>query len=395
MNPAILFGHLKTLCNTIGERPVGSLSNRQAMEYIGKHLECIGYPVNYQLFDCMNWNYYEASCNIQEESIPVTVNPHSPSCSLNAPAIAIKSLNELKSSDLSGKIAVLSGELAMEPLMPKNFPFYQPESHQEIIRLLEEKNPEAILFISPDNNAIPVIVDGDFHIPSGTVPAGYGNILLENSDHTIELMMNTASYQARAANVICRTPGVGKKIILCAHLDTKYYTPGALDNASGASALMILADRLRRGAPQNPLEFVFFNGEECYNIPGEMTYFSSGSFDPKNVLLAVNIDGIGLTGYPSSVAYFSCPPDMVETSEKVRSRYPGVIQKDPWPQGDHMLFSLKDIPAMAFTTAADWDITQKIIHTQKDTLDCLDVGKIMHVMDAIEKIVRTISKKYS
>ncbi len=40
---------------------------------------------------------------------------------------------------------LVRGELAREQLMPKNFPFYQPEEHQRIIHLLEAQKPLAII----------------------------------------------------------------------------------------------------------------------------------------------------------------------------------------------------------------------------------------------------------
>jgi len=42
---------------------------------------------------------------------------------------------------LSSKIAVLYGELGKEPLMPKNFVFWNPDEHKQIVALLEEKKP--------------------------------------------------------------------------------------------------------------------------------------------------------------------------------------------------------------------------------------------------------------
>lgn len=391
MNPAILYGHLTTISKTIGQRPTGSLANRQVMEYIGKFLECLEYPVTYQLFNCLDWSVQNVSCSCAGRKFQVIANPYSPPCNVTASWVFLKNIEELRGSDLTGTIAVLSGELVNEPLMPKNFPFYQPVEHQEIIRLLEEKKPDAVLFVCSGDVVTPLCIDGDFLIPSGTMDLSKCSPLFEHHHDPLNLIIETDSSQTRAANVMCQIPGQGKKIILCAHFDSKYYTPGALDNASGVAALMVLADRLRRSPPPVPLEFVFFNGEECYNIPGEMAYFDAGEMSPETVRLAINIDGIGLSGYLSSIAYFSCPPDIEIRSEEARKKYTGVTRVDPWPQGDHMIFALKDIPAIAFSTSVDWVVIEKIIHTPSDTMDRLDIGRIMHTVDAIDAIVRNIA----
>lgn len=397
MNPAILFGHLNTLGKTIGERPTGSLSNRQAMEYIGKQLECFGYPVRYQLFDGPEWNIRNVSCRINDKVLPVVVNPYSSSCTVSAPIIPVKNLMELRNVGMLGSIAIMHGDLTKEPLMPKNFPFYTHESHQEIIRLLEEKKPDAVICISPKSDPVPVIIDGDFPIPSCTIGFEDGLSLLDNSDGMMSLKIEVDLIRGRAANVICVTPNSenSKKIVLCAHFDTKYFTPGSLDNASGVAALLILADRLRRNSPDIPLEFVFFNGEEHYQAPGEIAYFTNGNISTDTVCLAINIDGIGLSGYPSSIAYFSCPPVIQKEIEDVLTRYPGIEPVDPWPSGDHMIFSQKGIPTLAFTTSAPWEVIENIIHTRSDTPDLLDIGRIMHTIDAIEGIIRKIGKNRS
>ncbi|MBC6498319.1 M28 family peptidase [Weissella confusa] len=64
-----------------------------------------------------------------------------------------------------GRICVLTGELTAEVLMPKNFTFYNPESHQQIIAALESGEPAAIISVSHSDEPTAVIQDGDFEIP--------------------------------------------------------------------------------------------------------------------------------------------------------------------------------------------------------------------------------------
>lgn len=390
MNPGTIYGHIKTLSRTIGQRPTGSLANRQAMEYIGRHLDCLGYPVMYQFFDCMSYETEPATCIAGSMTCTPVVSPHSPSCAVQAQAVPVGTTHELSEASLSGAIAVLYGDLAKEPLMPRNFPFYQHPESIEILRLLDEKDPLAVIFISPGPDAVPVLVDGDFLIPSATIAADEGLFLLEHPRTSVTLHIRSNSASTRGANIICQIPGSGKKVVICAHFDTKFYTPGALDNASGIASLLLLADRLRRGPPRNTLEFVFFNGEEAYNIPGEMTYFASGTTNRENTLLAVNIDGIGLSGYSSGISYYSCPDEVISASSAVLSRYPGISVVDPWPQGDHMIFALKEIPAIACSTCADPGSLHSILHTWADIQDNLDIGKILHTTDALEAVIRSI-----
>lgn len=393
MRHQTLLKHLKTLVNTIGERPTGSISNRKAMEYIGQELENFGYPVMYQFFDCKDWKLLHVSCRVDEHDLRVSVNPYSPACRVSGRTVAVSSLEDFRDSDLSGKVAVLSGDLSKEPLMPKNFEFYQPETHQEIIRLLEEKEPLAVVFVAPGDCVVPVIVDGDFLIPSITVGSDTGGVISKDPSSIIDLTIDTTTEKTRAANVITQTGGYsGKKIVICAHFDTKFYTPGALDNATGVTALLLLAERFKGVPPGIPVEFVFFNGEECYSIPGEMTYFSTCPDCLSDTILAVNVDGIGMNGHSSSIAYFTCPTGIQDAAEEARQRYPVIERVDPWPQGDHMIFSLKGIPAIAISTKAEWSAIEAVIHTEADTMDGVDIVKILQTVDAVEAMVRGIAK---
>ena len=85
---------------------------------------------------------------------------------------------------------VMYGELCSEPLMPKNFEFYNPDEHKEIIALLEEKNPVAIIIVNP--YAEHVIQDGDFNIPCAIVDIGTLDVFLQSADKTESMIMELA-----------------------------------------------------------------------------------------------------------------------------------------------------------------------------------------------------------
>ena len=91
----------------------------------------------------------------------------------------------------------------------------------------------------------PIIEDGDFTLPSVTVPADVGALLLAAEGAPVTLRIRATSEPGRGANVIGRLAHPARdKIVLCAHFDTKPGTPGALDNAAGVAAVMALAKSL-------------------------------------------------------------------------------------------------------------------------------------------------------
>ncbi len=134
----------------------------------------------------------------------------------------MRTVEELEDSDLQNKIAVLTGELTQEQLMPKSFPFYNPESHQKIIRLLEEKRPLAV--ITAVDNDTSVFEDGDFDIPTAYISKETGQKLLDGQGK-ISLKIDASRQESKGSNLIARiNPDAEKKLVITAHLDTKYGT---------------------------------------------------------------------------------------------------------------------------------------------------------------------------
>ncbi|WP_048145384.1 SRPBCC family protein [Methanosphaerula palustris] len=110
---------------------------------------------------------------------------------------------------------------------------------------------------------------------------------------------------------------------------------------------------------------VFFNGEECYHVPGEGAYLDAGSPDPAKVAPAINIDGIGLFYHRSGISYYGCPEDMVVTAEQAREPFPDPERTEPWPQGDHMIF--QGVPTMAISALTAFGVIEQVIHTPADS----------------------------
>lgn len=358
----------------------------------------MGYTIELQAFPVRAWSRQDTRCQCVGEGIPVVSNPYSPPCRLTAVSVTAGTREELDRADLEGKIVVLHGELTREPLMPRNFRFYTHTTHQDLVRLLEEKKPAALVTISPDRvHAVPVIIDGDVFIPSCTVAALNGEFLLSHAGETVTLDLGTASWMTQSANVIGRpsakapgASGTDGKIVLAAHFDTKYGTPGALDNAAGLAALLGLARVFRDRPATHDIEFVFFNGEECYCAPGESAYLDAGSCTRENTALGINIDGAGLQGCPSSISYYGCPGSLFEAAESIRSHFQGIEVVDPWPQGDHMIFFMQGIPCIAFSTKGDPGELGALIHTPADTHEVLDEGKIEQIVRFVVELVRRI-----
>jgi len=368
-NTASLKRHMDMLCETIGARPTGSAKNKDALEYAFGVLQKCGFQPGKQEFDCMDWKSSGATLLIDGQNVPVEPAGYSMSCAVSAECVCFDTTDALQKAKLSGKIAVLHGDLCKEPLMPKNFEFYNPDEHKQIISLLEEKAPAAVITVSSHKEHI--IQDGDFNIPCAVVSDDMLDAFLQSKGQKVSLTIITERIPAKAYNIIA-TYGTGHhKVCFSAHIDTKPITPGALDNASGVSVLLALAESLAGKEYPFQVEIVILNGEDYYSTPGEIAYMGRLTSDYD---LAVNVDGVGLKGSATSVSFYECPKNLenriMERAEKIN----GMERIEPWPMGDHMMFATYGIPTIAVTASNMFHLLDTIIHSPDDNMANIDLG---------------------
>lgn len=408
----IINRHLNELCSKIGSRPIGSSNNHRAESYISGVFEELGLQVEKQGYACKSWKCEKAELFCGEEKISAVVNTYSTSCGVEAEFTAAGNVFELENGDFRDRIAVIYGELTQAPLAARNNNVYNPDEHKRIIGLLGAKEPLAVIAVSHRAiNQVPIIEDWDFEIPSATVSSLEGMRLLKNPGETLKLTIKSGFKASSAANVVGKYGKSGKKrLVICAHLDTKYETDGAADNGAGVAALLTVAELivtelaggrllkeglLKEGLLKEGLlkdenlpldiEFVAFNGEEYYAL-GEMLYFEKNLQNFGDMAAAINIDGIGHYSSTSNIAFFGCPEKFVDAALDFKIKYSGVIRVEPWPAGDHTFFWIRGIPSIAISSTG----TYELFHTADDRLDFISVDKIEEVVKLTLDLVRAI-----
>ncbi len=391
-NQLLIRSCLTELCTAIGARPTGSGENRLAQQYIDRQFRQMGLQVENQPFTCIHWMAGSAALNVDNEKIPAKASPYSLPVHFSGRFERAETISELQGRDLTDKMLVLAGALAREPVMPKNFRFWNPEHHQQIIRTLESLSPKAIITFT-DEVATPVFEDGDFDIPSVVVPVNYQSRFHQNSNHTIELSFEARRIPSTGANVIARlNPTAKKKVIVCAHFDTKPGTPGALDNASGITTLLLTARLLSEADLNVCAEFVAFNGEDYFSTPGQVAYLEKYTDTFGRVMLAINCDGVGYKHGKTGISPMSCSREIEILVEKHIKNYRSLTLADPWYQGDHMLFTGAGIPTLAITSQKIFDLLDTVIHSEKDTIDLIDHSRIAETALFINSMIRQIEK---
>jgi aminopeptidase YwaD len=389
--------YLQTLCSVQPNRRTGSPGNREATDFFAHTLRPFGYEVDAAPFDCLDYLCHGASLTRQGQAFDVHVNPYSLGCDVTAELAAVSTVEELESIECKGKLLLMRGAICAEQLMPKNFVFYNPDHHQQIIALLERKQPAGIISATerkPDQVGalypFPLIVDGDFDIPGVHCRDTVGDMLSAQQGQEFHLAIDARRIPSQASNVIGRlNPAAERKIVFTAHIDAYEDTPGASDNASGTVVLLLVAELLADYGGQYGVEIAAFNGEDHYSAGGQMDYLRRYGDQLQHVALVANVDDVGYVKGGSAYSFYECPPRLETHIEDIFDRFDGLLRGEPWYNGDHMIFVQQGVHSVAFTAEHMPELMRTVTHTANDTPDLIDSAKLVELARALSTLARS------
>jgi len=387
--------HLHMLCEECENRHVGSPGNRQATEYAAQVLSSLGFEVQTNPFECMEWESGDVILEAGGRTWSASVGPFSLPFDGEAELIAISSLRELESAGITGKAVLLYGDIAREQVMPKNFVFYNPDHHRRLVSVLESGRPAALICATGKNPGtagsvypFPLFEDGDFDIPSVTIKDVDGEQLLECVGQSVRLAFESRRIPATGTNVIGGKgrPGL-PDLVSCAHIDAKKGTPGALDNATGVATLLVLADLLADYRGEKRIEIVLFNGEDYYAVPGQMQYLAELGERIREIDLAINLDAAGHRDASIAYSFYECSDAVRRQAKASFSDNLIFTEGAAWVQGDHSMFVMAGCSAIAITSSNfDW-LCQEITHTPLDSPEIVDSAKLATTAIALRDLV--------
>jgi aminopeptidase YwaD len=380
--------YLHKLCLEIPTRRVGSAGNRAATDFFATFLRSFDYEIEAPTFDCIDWTQDGADLSVEGENFEAFVSPYSLGDSVSAPLVVASSVDQLKGLDADGRVLLVQGELCKEQLMPKNFVFYNPDHHKEIVALLESKQPAAIVAATTRDPALaggmypfPLIEDGDFDIPSVYMTDVEGQRLAERAGKTVSLRMRAERAPATGHNVIARKgePTL-PRVVYVAHIDAKDNSPGAIDNGTGVVILLLLAELLADYTGELGVEILAVNGEDYYSAPGEMHYLQTLAEHFSTIQLAVNMDGAGYHQRDTAYSLYDPPPAIAEVIHQAMALHPGIAEGAQWYQSDHSMFIQQGVPALAITSNHFMEqLAVDITHTPKDHPEIVDFSKLAEI----------------
>lgn len=390
--------YLNTLCSVKPNRRTGSPGNWEATEFFANTIAPFGYEIDATPFACLDHIDEGSVLTIGQGNFEIFTSPYSPGCNVQADIVAISTTEKLENADCQGKILLMYGEICSEQLMPKNFVFYNPEHHQKIITLLESKKPTAIITATARNPEqvgalypFPLIVDGDFDIPSVYCRDTVDVSLLANEGNSARLQIKAKRVPSKARNVIAKlNPSAPKKVVLTAHIDAYENSPGASDNASGTVVLLLLAEMLADYKGDVGIEISAFNGEDHYSAGGQMDYMARYGEEFPTILVAINLDDVGYKDGKTAYTFYDCSDKLEKKAVEIFKDYDGLCPGESWFWGDHMVFVQNQVPAIAFTAEKMPELMRTVTHTEKDTPDLVDSLKLVELALSLDKLVRRL-----
>lgn len=380
-----LFEHLTTLTN-LGPRPVGSPANQAGADFIAAAFSAAGWQVEEQPYPCTAWQGGETLLDLDGERLDATANAFSLPCDVTAPLAFAGTLPELERVAAKGKLLLLYGDLARWPLPPKSW-FLLGEHEKKIIETLEALQPAALLAPPTATDYYGQLTeDWELDLPAATISPAAARRLMTHPASEPHLRIEAERSKDVARNVVGRLrPNAEKRLVLCAHFDTKINTPGASDNGGGVAVLLGLAERLSKLETSVGLELVAFNGEE-YLPMGDDEYLRRAEAYFESIQCAINFDGVGPMLGSTSIAAFDEKGSLETRVRAITDDFPGVVWVEPWPESNHSTFAFRGIPALALSSFG----TRALAHQPFDTLDGMGAEKLEEVASLAEKIVRAL-----
>jgi len=391
--------HLDTLCGSYPDRHVGGPGNHAAVEYFRRIAMKHGMTVREKEFDCIEWKGGEASIETAAAKIPARVSPYALPCDVDAELVAVSTIDALEACECREKVLLIHGELAKEQLMPKNFVFYNPDSHKRVYAALEAKAPAAVIAATGKNPDLagsmypfPLIEDGDFDIPAVHIKDVEGEELLTQLGTKVRLLSKSERLPAKGSHLEAAKSGTTQdRLVVFAHIDSKHGTPGALDNGTGVVVLLLLAALLEdyTGGPR--IELYPLNGEDDYAAPGQMMFVKENRDRYDSISLCINLDGAGCFNESVAVTTYNLPKEWQKLiSSDIASRE-GFVIGEAWYQGDHGILLQQQRPVIAVTSENFAWLCQEITHTTKDSVNMVDPDILADIALFLKDVIGKIA----
>ena len=106
------------------------------------------------------------------------------------------------------------------------------------------------------------------------------------------------------------------------------------------------------------------------------------------ILMNINLDLVGAVDAKTAYSFYDLPDNWVQVVEQEFESQDHLMKGDPWYQGDHMVFVMNQVPALALVSEKMEEILHHWVHTPADTLDKIDPQKLVEISQSLNHLLR-------
>jgi len=185
-------------------------------------------------------------------------------------------------------------------------------------------------------------------------------------------------------------PSTDDIIMIGAHYDSVFQSPGASDNASGTAVLLEVARMLKDTPTPSEIRFIFFGAEE-HGLAGSESYVHDMTADEIERTIAMfNLDMVGSAdaGPLTMFTVDGMPNTATNTGNKANENLFGeALAIGSTSQSDHLPFHNAGIAAVLFS----YFPLEKTYHSANDTIDQLSEQRLKNITHIIATAIVELS----
>jgi carboxypeptidase Q len=295
------FGYLEVLAGQIGERPAGTEAEGRAVEYISKQFRAWGLDTTLEAIKVPVWHERrvrfwadgDRTFDFPAKAVVFSGLTSPEGLSGEFADIGTASARDLKGRNLKGKIVLIKRDAY--------------EDYPDIW-LTDKLAPLGvagmIFFSSPGRSGIPTVYFNfkralkERTLPSVDIRYEDAVRLVQMHPKRVSMVVQGDVEWRESHSVIGEIKGTVKPdeiVLVTAHDDTAYTSPGAFDDTGGVAAVMELARTFAAGPrPARTMRFICWGGHEL-GLMGSETYLRARQAEVAKTVAIINYDGLGAT----------------------------------------------------------------------------------------------------
>ncbi|MGD1047961.1 MAG: M20/M25/M40 family metallo-hydrolase [Candidatus Krumholzibacteriaceae bacterium] len=380
--------NIVTLCDSIGGRLSGSAGARAALDFAEGLFRKYGLTnVHRETFDFQGWFRGPFTCEVTAprrfamHALALGNTPSTPPGGVEAEVVDALHGNPVEldklGSALKGKYA-----LVVDGAMPGGRWMHRSEVMFEVAK----RGAAGLLFETGVPGQLPMTgacwMNGMSPIPGVGLSKEDGEWIRRSLGRgekvTVRVEMKNDTHVASSANLVGEVVGKGPEfVVVGAHIDSWDLAQGAVDNGTGAIAIIEAARALAKSGikPLAGIRFVLFTGEES-GLCGSNAYAAAHEAELPKCRGMINCD---MVGEPQGIRVMGHEETRPFFEELVKS-LPGFELTAPLSfragiYGDQQAFLIRGVPVVIPVTRLE-DESARYYHTAGDTYDKVDLKSL-------------------